>query len=81
VSEALMLAMSGGLLGALAAYGLIFVMAHTPQTGLFLAGMSVTVPTVVAAMTVAATLGLVSSVVPAYNASRKNIVDGLRYVG
>jgi putative ABC transport system permease protein len=81
VSEALLLAMAGGLIGALAAYGLIFGMAHSPQTGLFLAGMTVTVPTVLAALIVAATLGLVSSLVPAYNASRKNIVDGLRYVG
>ena len=56
-------------------------MSHSPQGGLFLNGMNITVPTSLASLMLAAALGLFSSVVPAYNASRKNIVDGLRYVG
>jgi len=81
VSEAVTLALAGGALGALAAWGLITLMAHSPQGGLFMAGMRITIPTALVALMVAATVGLLSSIVPAYNASRKKIVDGLRYVG
>jgi ABC-type antimicrobial peptide transport system permease subunit len=35
----------------------------------------------VVAVVVGAAVGAVSSFVPAYNASRRNIVDGLRHIG
>src|SRR6267143_3813691 len=50
VSEGVTLSLAGGLLGALAASGLVTLMAHSPQTGLFLAGMRVTVPTMLVAL-------------------------------
>lgn len=81
VSEAMTLSLSGGLLGAAAAWGLVGAMARSSQTALLLNGVRITLPTVFAALAVAAFLGLASSFAPAYNASRKNIVDGLRYVG
>jgi putative ABC transport system permease protein len=81
ISEAMSLALLGGLLGISAAFGLVYVMAHSASAALLLNGMKVTFPTVLVALMVAATLGLVSSFVPSYNASRKNIIDGLRYVG
>ena len=81
VSEAMTLSLAGGVVGALAAWGVMTVIVHSPKGTLFVNGMRITLPTVLAALTVAAAVGLFSSIVPAYNASRKNIVDGLRYVG
>ena len=81
MSEAVTLAAVGGLVGAVGATGIIFVLAHPPQMGLFFAGVTPNVATIVVAVLVGATVGLVSSFVPAYNASRGNIVDGLRHIG
>jgi ABC-type antimicrobial peptide transport system permease subunit len=49
--------------------------------GLFLTGVSFSLPMVLVAVFVGATVGLVSSFVPAFNASRRNIVEGLRHIG
>ena len=81
VSEGVSLALAGGLLGSLSAYGLIAIMARSPQGGLFLAGMKVTAPTVLVALLVAGMVGFISTFVPSYTASRTNIVDGLRHIG
>ena len=81
MGESVSLAALGGLLGAIAASGLVYVMAHSPQMGLFLTGVSFSVPMVLVAVLVGATVGLVSSFVPAFNASRGNIVEGLRHIG
>jgi putative ABC transport system permease protein len=81
VGEAVALALTGGLLGAFAASGLIRLMARSPQMGVFLAGMKVTFPTIATALTVAVLVGFVSAFLPAYSAARKNIVEGLRHVG
>jgi ABC-type antimicrobial peptide transport system permease subunit len=43
--------------------------------------MKVTFPIAGLALTVAALVGLMSAVIPSYNASRQNIVDGLRHIG
>ncbi len=81
VGESVALALTGGLLGALAASGVIRLLADSPQGSLFMAGMKVTVPTLWAALLVAAGVGFVSAFLPAYNASRRNIVEGLRHIG
>jgi putative ABC transport system permease protein len=81
MSEAVTLAAVGGLLGAIGASGIIFLMAHAPGIGLMLAGVKPNVSTVVVAVLVGAAVGAVSSFVPAYNASRGNIVEGLRHIG
>jgi putative ABC transport system permease protein len=81
MGESVSLAAFGGLLGAIAASGLIYVMARSPQMGLFLTGVSFSLPMVLVAVLVGATVGLVSSFVPAFNASRGNIVEGLRHIG
>jgi putative ABC transport system permease protein len=81
VGEAVALALIGGLLGTLAASGLVSLMARSSQLGLFLAGMKVTVPTLLAALMVASAVGLASAFPPAYNASRRHIVEGLRHIG
>jgi putative ABC transport system permease protein len=81
VSEGVSLALAGGLIGSLAAYGLIAMMARSPQGGLFLSGMKVTAPTVLVALLVAGMVGFISTFVPSYHASQTNIVDGLRHIG
>jgi putative ABC transport system permease protein len=81
MSEAVTLAAVGGLLGAVGATGIIFLIAHAPGIGLMLGGVQPNVATIVVAVLVGALVGLASSFVPAYNASRRNIVDGLRHIG
>jgi putative ABC transport system permease protein len=81
VGEAVALALAGGMLGVLAASGLIRWLTHSSLAIGVPAGMRVTVPTMLAALLVAATVGLVSSYLPAYNAARMNIVEGLRHIG
>jgi len=56
-------------------------MSHAPGMGLFLAGMQVTFPTLLLAIFVAAMVGLLSAIVPAYHAAKLDIVEGLRYIG
>ncbi len=81
VSEAVALAVAGGMLGVLGAAGLIGWLTHSSIAVGIPAGMRVTFPTMCAALVVAATVGFVSGYLPAYTASRINIVDGLRHIG
>ncbi len=81
MGEAVSLAALGGLVGALAGSVLVYGMARSPQMGLFLTGVTINAPTMLVAVLVAATVGVVSSIVPAFNASRGNIVEGLRHIG
>jgi putative ABC transport system permease protein len=81
VGEAVTLAVVGGMLGALAAAGLIRGAANAPGLNFFLAGVHVTAPTMLVALLVSATMGFLSAFLPAYHASQRNIVEGLRYIG
>jgi putative ABC transport system permease protein len=81
VGEAVALTVTGGLIGALAASGLVSLMARSPQVGMFLAGIKVTGPTLLMALAIAAAVGFAGAFFPAYNASRRNIVEGLRHIG
>lgn len=81
MSESITLAALGGLLGAFAASGLIILMARSSQGGFLFANLRPSVPTILIAVGVGAMVGVVSSFVPAYNASRRNIVEGLRHIG
>ncbi|MBZ5554964.1 MAG: ABC transporter permease [Acidobacteriia bacterium] len=80
VAEAMFLALVGGLLGAFAAKGLIAGASHSPM-GDMMAGMRVTGFTFVISLGVAALVGFASAFVPAFRASRLNIVEGLRHIG
>ncbi len=81
VSEAVALALAGGVLGVLVAIPLIRLMTHHfVGIGIPL-DMTVRAPTAGLAMLAALILGLVSGYLPAYRASRMNIVDGLRHIG
>jgi putative ABC transport system permease protein len=81
VSESVALAVAGGVLGILAAIPVIwFLTRGFIALGIPLS-MKVNVQTAGLSLLVALTLGLVSGYVPAFNASRMNIVDGLRHIG
>ncbi len=81
VGEAVGLAVAGGALGVVVAIPVIqgltrrFVALGVPLN------MRVTLPTVGLSLLVAALVGFVSGYLPAYKASRMNIVEGLRHIG
>jgi putative ABC transport system permease protein len=81
VFEAVALAVSGGVLGILGAAGLIQWMTHSSIAIGIPVDMKVTPPTMALCLLVAATVGFLSGYIPAYGASRINIVEGLRHVG
>lgn len=81
VSEAVALSLAGGMLGVVAATLLIRWLTHSPVAIGIPAGMKVTIPTMLASLAVAATVGFLSGCLPAFSASRTNIVEGLRHIG
>jgi putative ABC transport system permease protein len=81
ISEAVALAVSGGVLGILIAVPLIAVMTHG-FIGLGIPlDMKIKAPTAVIALTASLLLGLISGYLPAHRASRMNIVEALRHIG
>lgn len=80
VGEAVTISLAGGVLGTVAADLLLAAAARMPN-GTFFGGFKATGPTMAIALVVAAFVGFVSAIFPAYNASRGNIVDGLRHIG
>jgi len=81
LGEAVVVALTGGVLGCVFALLLITGLSHAPGMGMFFGGMKVTPPTLAVAMLVAGTVGLVSAIFPAYHAAKLDIVEGLRYLG
>ena len=81
VSEAVVISVVGGLLGALGAWALVGAFSHSPQASGFLTLLKVTPATMGVAVLVAAFVGFISAIVPSYHASRVNIVEGLRHIG
>jgi len=81
VSESVALALSGGVLGVLIAIPVISGITHR-FIGLGIPlDMKVNPITAAIALLVAVVLGVVSGYLPAYRASRMNIVDALRHIG
>jgi putative ABC transport system permease protein len=81
VSESVALSVIGGLLGVLVAIPVIAAMTHK-FIGLGIPlDMKVKPPAAFLALLVAVILGVVSGYLPAYRASRMNIVEGLRHIG
>jgi len=78
VGEAVSLAVVGGLIGSIVCFVLVKGMA---SSGGFFTGMKVTPITMAIAVLIAAIVGFASSFIPSYNASKVNIVDGLRHIG
>jgi putative ABC transport system permease protein len=80
MGESVILALIGGMVGIFLAAVLMFLVGKSPLPGLPTA-MKVTPPSACLALLAAALVGFVSAVVPAYSASRVDIVDGLRHIG
>jgi len=81
VSESVALSVAGGALGILVAIPVIWWLTRSfIALGVPLA-MKVNWQTAGLSLLVALTLGLVSGYLPAFNASRMNIVEGLRHIG
>jgi putative ABC transport system permease protein len=81
ISEAVALAVAGGVLGVAIAIPVISFMTHK-FIGLGIPlDMKVKLPTAILSLAVALLLGLISGYLPAYRASRMNIVEGLRHIG
>jgi len=80
VSEAVALSLVGGLLGAGFGWFMVYGLTHSKQFVSFFP-MQVTPGIWVAALLTSGLVGLLSSAVPSYSASRVNIVEGLRHIG
>jgi putative ABC transport system permease protein len=79
VSEAVALAIAGGLIGIALAYGLVYSASKSPYMSFY--NMKVTAGMWAIALLIAGLVGLLSSLIPSYHASQVNIVDGLRHIG
>ena len=73
--------MSGWLFGTLAAYGLVFALAHARAARPFAVLLKIPLTTLAVSLPIAGLVALVSAAVPSYRAARVNIVQGLRHVG
>src|SRR5271163_1716961 len=80
IGESVLVALTGGVLGAILALILVSLMSHAPGMTLFLSGMAVTPATLVLAIVVAGLLGFLSAIIPAYHSAKLDIVEGLRYI-
>jgi putative ABC transport system permease protein len=80
VSEAVALSLAGGVLGASLAFGLVYMATHSPQFVSFFS-LQMTFGIWCVALATAGLVGLLSSAVPSYHASKINIVEGLRHIG
>jgi putative ABC transport system permease protein len=81
IGEAVLVSLTGGALGCLLALGVVSGLARAPGIGMFFTGIKVTFPTLLLAIFVAAMVGFLSAILPAYHAAKLNIVEGLRYIG
>jgi putative ABC transport system permease protein len=78
LGEAVAIATLGGAIGVLLASGLCGVVRRGPAFSDDIRHLSIQPPVVVTCLVVAATIGLISAFVPAWNASRTPIVEALR---
>ena len=82
IGEAATIAIIGGIAGVLlASVVTVFVGRFAELFNAQLHGLSVTPPVALLCIAVAFLIGVVSSFIPAFNASRTNILDSLRYAG
>jgi len=81
LEESVSLCVLGGLLGVTAATALMYGIGFAGAGIGIPASMRVTPPTMVVAIAIAALVGFGSTLIPSYQASHKNIVEGLRHIG
>ncbi len=81
LSESVVISLIGGAAGCFLAAGLCAVVRQAPAYIQATRTLSMTPSVVLLALCIAAFIGLVSSFLPAYSASRTSILDSLRYTG
>jgi len=81
LGEAMVVALSGGVLGCLLALLVVSGLSHAPGMAMFFSSMTVTPATILVAIVVSGMVGLLSAILPAYHAAKLDIVEGLRYLG
>lgn len=79
VGESALISILGGLLGVLVAKGLCWVVRQGPAIVQQAKTLTIEAPVFAALMGVSLAVGVASSIVPAWNAARTNIVDALRF--
>jgi len=79
VAEAVLISLIGGFLGLLLAAGLCEMMRRMPSTFTDMSRVKMPGEVWLLAMAVAAMIGVISSIVPAWNAAKRPIVEALRY--
>lgn len=81
LGEAVALSLAGGFLGAGGAYSLVWGLKRLIPAASLAGLLKITAPTLLLVLAVAALVGLLSGIFPAYRASRVNIAAGLRHLG
>jgi putative ABC transport system permease protein len=81
LGEAAFLSFIGGILGYTLAMLLTVVIRQAPAFFSELKTLTIVPPVAAMLIVIAVLIGLVSSIIPAWNASRTNIIDSLRYSG
>jgi putative ABC transport system permease protein len=81
LGEAAVLSLAGGILGLVLAQGLTYVVRQMPAMIGQFKTLTIVPPVAVLLLGVALAIGLISSFVPAWTASRTSILDAIRYTG
>src|SRR5579884_2800760 len=81
IGEAIVIAALGGVLGSLMAGGLCGFVRNFAYTAAFFHNLFFTPAVAATALATALLIGALSSLLPAWNASRTSIIDALRYAG
>jgi putative ABC transport system permease protein len=79
MGEAVFISLIGGVLGLLLATGLIAMMRTLPSTFVNMSILVVPPWVTLTCLLIAVTIGIVSSIVPAWGAARRSIVEALRF--
>lgn len=79
VAESVVIALIGGVIGLLLAGGLCALVRTLPSGFANLSQIRLPIPVMIICLSVAALIGIVSPLIPAWGASRRSIVDALRF--
>jgi putative ABC transport system permease protein len=81
LSEAALISAAGGAAGSAMAAVICTVIRNGPATFDQVRNLNIDLPVALASLAVAVAVGLVSSIVPAWNAGRLSVVESIRYTG
>jgi putative ABC transport system permease protein len=79
IAESVLIAIAGGLIGLLFSNLILKALKMAPSIFVNLKTVALTPPLAVTCLVLAALIGFVSCVIPAYSASRRSIVEAMRY--